>query len=196
MPEKISIQLGKFKLNAIDSNTVEHLVLRIIVHPEYSPIDYQDDLGLLKLGEKVTFNQHVQPACLWPDTEKALSNVVGKAGSVVGWGLTDEDELSEVLNEGKMPVVDFFTCLESDRDFFGPFISDFNYCAGYRNGTSVCNGDSGGGMFFESPSNQWQIRGLVSFSAVREDRDTCNPKSYVIFTDLAKYLDWIHENSK
>lgn len=177
----------------MDSNTVEYIVDRIVLHPEYNSIDLQDDIAILKLANRVTYTNSIQPACLWPEAQVELKNVVGKKGFVVGWGLTEEDGLAEVLHEGTMPVVDFFECLESNRDFFGPVLSDFNYCAGYRNGTSVCNGDSGGGMFFEQ-NGVWRIRGLVSFSSVREDRDVCNPENFVIFTDVAKYLDWIKKS--
>uniref|UniRef100_A0A336LU43 CSON004787 protein n=1 Tax=Culicoides sonorensis TaxID=179676 RepID=A0A336LU43_CULSO len=193
IPEKVSIQLGKHNLNVFDSNTVEYQVFRLIIHPEYSPIDLQDDLALVRLETVVEFTQFIFPACLWKAEKKSLDNVIGKKGTVVGWGLTEDDGLAEILNAGTMPVVSFIDCLESDRDFFGPFLSDFNYCAGYRNGTSVCNGDSGGGMFFQE-NGLWTLRGLVSFSSVREDRDVCNPKNYVIFTDVAKYLDWIEKN--
>lgn len=211
VPEKIGIQLGKHNLNIFDANTVEYQVFKLIIHPEYSPIDLQDDLAIVRLETMVEYTQYIFPVCLWPAEKKSLDYVIGRKGTVVGWGLTEDDGLAEILNAGTMPVVSFIDCLESDRDFFGPFLSDFNYCAGYRNGklpskfkeyhshflpsigTSVCNGDSGGGMFFQE-NDLWTLRGLVSFSSVREDRDICNPKNYVIFTDIAKYLDWIEKN--
>lgn len=61
-------------------------------------------------------------------------------------------------------------------------------------GTSVCNGDSGGGMYFtkNDDADVWQIRGLVSIGVALQGK-TCNPSHYVIFTDLAKHLDWIKE---
>lgn len=64
----------------------------------------------------------------------------------------------------------------------------------FRIGTSVCNGDSGGGMVFLE-GGVYYVRGLVSFSSRREDRDVCNPANYVIFTDVAKYLDWVKTNA-
>lgn len=134
------MQLGKYRLNLIDTNTEEFPVDQVIVHPEYNSIDLQDDIGILKLANRVSYTNFIQPACLWLESQKDLTNIVNKKGFVVGWGLTEDDGLAEVLQEGTMPVVSFLTCLESNRDFFGPVLSDFNYCAGYRNGTSVCNG--------------------------------------------------------
>jgi secreted trypsin-like serine protease len=70
--------------------------------------------------------------------------------------------------------------------FFGLFVE----------GTSVCNGDSGGGMVFPKTSSSssnpvWQLRGLVSISVALQNQLKCDSSHYVVFTDVAKYLDWI-----
>lgn len=36
----------------------------------------------------------------------------------------------------------------------------------------------------------WQIRGIVSLSAALQGAK-CDTSHYIIFTDVAKYLDWI-----
>lgn len=60
----------------------------------------------------------------------------------------------------------------------------------------MCNGDSGGGMFFkrdeDAPDDEavWMLRGLVSLS-VRTKQDRCDPSHFVVFTDVAKYVDWL-----
>jgi dynein heavy chain len=41
-----------------------------------------------------------------------------------------------------------------------------SFCAGYRNGTSPCDGDSGGGLVFMDTSNKWTIYGIVSAGLV------------------------------
>lgn len=58
-------------------------------------------------------------------------------------------------------------------------------------GTSICNGDSGGGLVFEE-NGIYRIRGIVSLT-VGTSENTCNSESYVVFTDVAQYLDWIEE---
>lgn len=60
----------------------------------------------------------------------------------------------------------------------------------------MCNGDSGGGMFFKE-NDLYHLRGIVSLSVSLKDEPTvCNPQHYVVFTDAARYLDWIKENSE
>uniref|UniRef100_A0A182LSL4 Peptidase S1 domain-containing protein n=1 Tax=Anopheles culicifacies TaxID=139723 RepID=A0A182LSL4_9DIPT len=69
------------------------------------------------------------------------------------------------------------------------------FCAGKRDGVGACNGDSGGGMFFNYDGT-WYIRGLVSFTKPREDAHICDTKEYTAFTDVAKYLKWIEQHMR
>jgi secreted trypsin-like serine protease len=62
----------------------------------------------------------------------------------------------------------------------------------------VCNGDSGGGMVFPRQMSDgtqiWMLRGIVSHSRPRFGYATvCDTKSYIVFTDIAHYLDWIYD---
>jgi secreted trypsin-like serine protease len=68
----------------------------------------------------------------------------------------------------------------------------------FLTGSSVCNGDSGGGMVFPRQLNDgtevWMLRGIVSHSKLRGGHyNICDTKSYIIFTDVAEYLSWIYE---
>ncbi|XP_017768292.1 PREDICTED: serine protease gd-like [Nicrophorus vespilloides] len=91
-----------------------------------------------------------------------------------------------------MPIVDTKSCVSSKPEFFEKFTTNKTFCAGYKNGTSVCNGDSGGGMFFRN-ENVWYLRGIVSVSLALQ-RKYCDPHNYVVFTDLAAYIDFVQSN--
>lgn len=65
-------------------------------------------------------------------------------------------------------------------------------------GSSACNGDSGGGMVFQKATGSssriaYHLRGLVSLSVALQNKAKCDPSHYVVFTDVAKYLDFIKE---
>ncbi|KAJ8910433.1 hypothetical protein NQ315_012575 [Exocentrus adspersus] len=95
-----------------------------------------------------------------------------------------------------MPVVSQETCIYSFPEFYSRFTSDHTFCAGYKNGTSVCNGDSGGGLVFPKAGGNknnpvWQLRGMVSISVALQNQLKCDSMHYVVFTDVAKYLDWV-----
>eukprot|EP00102_Acyrthosiphon_pisum_P007886 XP_003243712.1 PREDICTED: CUB and peptidase domain-containing protein 1-like [Acyrthosiphon pisum] len=93
----------------------------------------------------------------------------------------------------KMPVVSQQTCLWSYPQFYSEFTSDKTFCAGFRNGTSVCNGDSGGGMVF-ARNHRWYLRGIVSLTVAKDGLRVCDTRHYVVFTDVAKYTDFITKN--
>jgi secreted trypsin-like serine protease len=63
-------------------------------------------------------------------------------------------------------------------------------------GSSVCNGDSGSGMVFPESqrdgTQMWKLRGIVSNSKPDDDnKKLCDITSYIVFTDIAQYLEWI-----
>ncbi|XP_052739190.1 serine protease gd isoform X6 [Bicyclus anynana] len=198
----LTVYLGKHNLRTSVEGVEIRFVDEIIVYPEYNKTPFARDLSILKLKKWVDYTEYVRAACLWPEDQTALSNVIGKKGSVVGWGFDDTGVATEELSLVEMPVVDQETCIRSYSAFFDKFTDrDYTYCAGYRDGsadertgtrksTSVCNGDSGGGMVFEMQGS-WYLRGLVSLSVARHNEYRCDPTHYVVFTDLAKFLPWI-----
>lgn len=62
-------------------------------------------------------------------------------------------------------------------------------------GTSVCDGDSGGGMFFQR-NGAFYIRGIVSVGITKMmvSEAKCDPTQYSVFTDVAIHLDWIKQH--
>ncbi|CAK1541815.1 unnamed protein product [Leptosia nina] len=188
----LTVYLGKHNLRTSVEGVQISFVSHITVHPSYNATTFSRDLGVLRLRDPVQYTDFVRPACLWPDNMVDLDNVIGKIGSVVGWGFDDTGVATEELTLVEMPVVDHLTCIRSYSEFFSRFTSDDTYCAGFRDGTSVCNGDSGGGMVFKMQGT-WYLRGLVSLSVAKHNEYRCDTSHYVIFTDLAKFLPWIKD---
>lgn len=96
-----------------------------------------NDIAMIRLATDATFNNYVQPICLWDPNQLELSNVVGREGTVVGWGYTELGKSSNVLRKALMPVVASLVCLATNRNFFGFYLSATNFCAGVRNGSFV-----------------------------------------------------------
>ncbi|XP_021913624.1 serine protease gd-like, partial [Zootermopsis nevadensis] len=201
-PDSLLVYLGKYHLKQWSEGGVQDKqVVKILVHPAYNNSNYQSDLALLILSSPVKFTTNVRPVCLWDKKEADLENVVNKEGTVIGWGYDETGQITEELKMSKMPIVSQQVCLWSSSDFYPLFTSDKTYCAGFRNGSSVCNGDSGGGMVFPRNSSDgsvtWMLRGVVSISKPKGiHQPVCDPTNYVIFTDAAKYLDWIQNHIK
>ncbi|XP_050441515.1 uncharacterized protein LOC126846270 [Adelges cooleyi] len=192
---KIVVYLGKYhQLQYSDELGVQtKQVTRINVFPSYNSSNYLGDIAVLTLSSEVELTNYVTPVCMWDEKSNELDDIVGKEGTVVGWGYDENDSPTEELKMAKMPVVSHQTCLWSYPQFYSEFTSDKTFCAGFRNGTSVCNGDSGGGMVF-AKNNRWFLRGIVSITVAKEGLRVCDTKHYVVFTDVSKYLDFIKKN--
>ncbi|KAF2882846.1 hypothetical protein ILUMI_23358 [Ignelater luminosus] len=195
-PELLTVYLGKYNLIKPSSNVQDKTVKRITAHPEYNATYFHNDLAVLELDSPVQISDFVRSVCLWEE-DSNLNSVVEKLGTVVGWGFDQTGTVTENLMQAKMPVVSTETCIFSNRDFFSRFTSTKTFCAGFRNGTSACTGDSGGGMVFpktgtSGQNSVWQLRGVISLSAALQNANVvCDTSNYIVFTDVAKYLDWI-----
>ncbi|XP_071056951.1 chymotrypsin-like elastase family member 2A isoform X2 [Onthophagus taurus] len=194
-PDNMLIYLGKYYLNRWGSPGVQnHEVAKIIRHPKYNGKMYQNDVAVLKMASAAEFTDYVRPVCLW-EGDLNINSVVGNLGSVVGWGFNEYGKLTEELIKLDMPIVSKDTCIYSFPDFYVRYTTSDTFCAGFTNGSTVCNGDSGGGMVFQRSAGSgrkvYQLRGVVSLSVALQNEFKCDPKHYVVFTDVAKYLDFI-----
>ncbi|XP_053671757.1 transmembrane protease serine 9-like [Anopheles nili] len=187
--DQLSVQLGRNQLSEASAHSQEHVAAQLIPHPGFSPNSVVDDIALIKLATDITMTKYIQPVCLW-NMEENIDLIVGKNGTVVGFGLTEHDRVSDYLRQAAIAVVDSWTCIASDRQVYGASLTGDMYCGGGRPGVSACNGDSGGGMFFEL-SDIWYVRGIVSFMPLRENVGLCDGTKYTVFTDVAKYSSWI-----
>lgn len=114
-----------------------------------------------------------------------------KFPQIPGFGYNENGKITERLTHVKMPIVTYEECIRSKPEFYSRITSEHSFCAGFRNGSSVCNGDSGGGMVFQQ-NQRWFLKGIVSVSAaLDENRNRCDPLNFVVFTDVAKFGNWI-----
>lgn len=182
--KRIFIRLGVHNLQALNLQILQqHDVLH--VHRFGYSKGVKNDIAILELSTEVRFTEYVQPACI-----NQVPDLTDQLGTVVGWGVTETDALTPVLKSSRMPAIGSIQCIESDRDIFGATLDRSLFCAGYTNGTTVCNGDSGGGIHFER-DGAWYVGGLVSFTGVRDSGHLCRTKGYAGFTNVFHFLPWI-----
>ena len=119
-------------------------VSQIILHPQYDYNRMNNDYGILKLANPVSFGDKMRPACL-PNNRN--EKYVGKKATVTGWGTmswggTVPDELHEV----DVTVTSFKTCNNAYSLRYP--ITDSMLCA-MSTGKDSCGGDSGGPLVTE-----------------------------------------------
>ncbi|XP_055591495.1 serine protease easter-like [Uranotaenia lowii] len=185
-PPKMSVLLG---VNAVGSPDGQvYNVEKIHRNPGFTLEQLKDDIALLELENPVRFSDFVLPICL----SKRMEINPGKVGAVVGWGYTENDIPSTKLKLAKLPVVGELDCKKKEVELYSKVLTNRVFCAGYGNGTSPCNGDSGGGIAFEK-GDAWYLGGIVSFTKPRDGSSLCSTTTYTVFTKVNSYLDWISQ---
>jgi len=107
---------------------------RLFPHSDYNSTSLNNDIAIIRLKTEATFNNYVQPICLWHSSRLDLPE---KFGTVIGWGKTEANHLSYILQEVSMPAVQRSACLSSNSEFFSKYLTDNNFCAGFQNGLFV-----------------------------------------------------------
>ncbi|XP_061538249.1 mannan-binding lectin serine protease 1-like [Phycodurus eques] len=167
-------------------------VSQVLIHPDFRPSDFDNDVALVKLSVRVELNNAVRPVCLPPQSD-APTPQPHSLGVVAGWGVSHPDVTSNLLQFVRLPVVPQDECRASYAARAGGYnISDNMFCAGfYEGGRDTCLGDSGGAFVAQDPvSRQWAVLGLVSWAGPEE----CGSlRVYGVYTRVNKYLKWIQE---
>ncbi|KAJ0173205.1 hypothetical protein K1T71_011381 [Dendrolimus kikuchii] len=195
------VTVGAFDLDKSGDEIAKKINIEKAIHPEgFDSFNLKNDIAVLILTTKVTFNDYIIPICLWDENLADLSQIVDRIGVVAGWGTSEKNEAGHGKpRKAKVPIVSTERCRKSHKGF-SKRTSDTTICAGYRNGTSPCSGDSGGGLYLkykgvnEVEDEAWRLRGVISLALLNEDEDNqydCNTQEYVIFTDAAKFTPWI-----
>ncbi|XP_055630217.1 transmembrane protease serine 9-like [Toxorhynchites rutilus septentrionalis] len=188
---RLKVRLGMHELDQEQDECTEELGLREIrMHDQYRSGGHKHDIALLELDRRVIFTERVLPVCLDLSEDERI-DFYRLHGKIPGWGYTEYDSVSKWLRMTELPLVNYTCCLESNPEVFSHSLHDGMFCAGYTNGTVVCNGDSGGGLVSYS-RNRWVLRGIVSFTALRQGEHTlCDTSGYAGFTKVRYYRDWI-----
>nr|XP_008539187.1 PREDICTED: chymotrypsin-like elastase family member 2A [Equus przewalskii] len=150
--------------------------------PLYQP---RNDIALLKLANRVSLTDKIQLGCLPPAGSILPNNYVCY---VTGWGrLQTNGALPDILQQGKLLVVDYATC--SSSGWWGSTVKTNMICAGGDGVISSCNGDSGGPLNCQADNGQWQVHGIVSFGSSLGCNYYHKPS---VFTRVSNYIDWIN----
>ncbi|KAG5677124.1 hypothetical protein PVAND_006906 [Polypedilum vanderplanki] len=182
--DEIYAYIGRFDLTKTvnEPHSFKENIKKILIHKNWNPAvpNYDSDIAILTLNNRVQFNDFVQPVCL-PDKNFQIDV---RRGSVVGFGKSEN-----LLRHEPRPKKIEISSLTNDDCFFtdynfARFGSRTTFCAG-EEGKSPCKGDSGSAFLIHE--NNWRIAGMVS-SALDQD---CAHNKFVLFTNVAKFTDWI-----
>ncbi|XP_056385185.1 complement C1r-A subcomponent-like isoform X2 [Hyla sarda] len=165
------------------------------IHPDYSTDSHNHDIALIQLESPVTMNSNVSPICL-PQSSEASLYQSNRVGYVSGFGMTEDNMLTDDLHYVFLPVVARDKCqsqldekqknVKTEKQKF----TENMFCAGYTENTGLskdsCQGDSGGAFAVEN-GNTWFASGIVSWGI------DCG-RGYGYYTKVVNYLDWIRSH--
>ncbi|KAI2656420.1 Chymotrypsin-like protease CTRL-1 [Labeo rohita] len=175
------VVLGQNDLASNDEFVQVKKVAKVITHPDFNkPVDFNNDIALLKLSSPVKMTAYVSPICL-PSSFTSIRP--GTLCVITGWGETENEANPRFLHEATVPIVSQAQC----KQIWGrTLITDAMICAG-ASGASSCQGDSGGPLMCES-SGVWYQVGIVSWG-----HKSCSIDRPVSYTRVSYFRKWITE---
>ncbi|XP_073996305.1 uncharacterized protein [Rhodnius prolixus] len=180
---------GKYKRNFNIRETYQQISgVRLFIIPETyagTHTRYEHDIALIYTEVSFVFNDFVLPACL--DTSVLFIPTHSALGTIVGWGLTEDQTYSEDLKEVHLPVMPTVACRHKYRNFI-QFITSDKFCVIYRDGAGAQEGDSGGGITFIYGGRHYVV-GIVSVK--KRDSNIISA-----FTNVSIHMDWLQTSIK
>ncbi|KAM3913351.1 complement C1r subcomponent [Leptodactylus fuscus] len=165
------------------------------IHPDYDANNYDHDIALIQLENPVTMNGNVSPICL-PESGEVSLYESGKVGYVSGFGINEENKMTDHLHYVLLPMVAGNKCLDqlirkqANMKIKKHKYTENMFCAGYTESEFLakdsCQGDSGGAYAVQG-KNKWVATGLVSWGI------DCG-RGYGFYTKVINYIDWIRSH--
>ncbi|XP_078577343.1 chymotrypsinogen B-like isoform X1 [Branchiostoma floridae x Branchiostoma japonicum] len=186
--------LGKHSIRTEESYQQRIEIAEIILHEDFEPAAFRNDIALLRLAAPANLNHRVSPACLPEDDVKVGP---GSTCVITGWGDTEEPEtasdvlalFSDVLLEAEVPIVSHWTCRHQLPGYSVDRTTQV--CAGYtEGGVDTCQGDSGGPLMCESRDGHWFLYGITSYG-----EGCAQPRNPAVYTKVPAMVAWIREHT-
>lgn len=118
-PDKLFVETGTTRLAEGELRPVA----RVITHPQYDPVLFDNDIALIKLAEPIGNSRG--PVGAVPVLPQGSPPPAGQ-GLVMGWGMIDGDRFTEDLMETDIDVLPNDTCnrgmAEQTKRDFGSFL--------------------------------------------------------------------------
>ncbi|XP_041969361.1 melanization protease 1-like [Aricia agestis] len=186
-----------------DYNCESHIqdipVAERVIHKgySYSTSPVRHDIALLRVADRIQYNyRNVGPICLPVARELRDNGLWGRRGLVAGWGETETGRSTNVLLKVSLPVLTERQCQNKygrNRYTGRKQLVENKICAGETHVDS-CRGDSGGPLMAED-EHMGEYK-FVQYGIVSEGPKICGSAQPGLYTDVAKYIDWILDNIK
>ncbi|KAJ3652965.1 hypothetical protein Zmor_018887 [Zophobas morio] len=169
---RIRVLLGTLESTGDDPDQVELHSRLWIIHENFNPWTYENDVAVVRLPEAVVFNDYIQPIALMTEDVDEDSTV-----TVSGWGAISEDDvISSDLTYSNLTIST--SCAGTDSTICA--IPDGN-----SDSQNICLGDIGDALVLNAFTDPVQVGIASSYGT------TCNKGGSGIFTSTAFERQWI-----
>lgn len=155
--------------------------------------NYEFDIAVVILNQTIVYANYIAPACIeYGLTYNQLEVEDGLIGTVSGWGMLPNEQMSHFLKIVQLPVVKNDQCKANTPSSFHPLITRDKFCAGHLNKITVCGGDSGAGFITTVNSTKGLVhylRGVVSTG----NKAPCRQSFLTTFTNVAYHADFVYK---
>ncbi|XP_055381423.1 uncharacterized protein LOC129612005 [Condylostylus longicornis] len=211
-PELFSVRLGDHNVDTeidceIDEfNNDEHCndppqdikIESRITHSEYVRFAGVNDIALIRLSRPANMTtNNVRSICL-PITAD-LRNADVKTGQISGWGGTEKNISSNILQVGTLLVnQEREKCENSYLANHSVKVTDRVLCAKGKKNVDSCKGDSGGPLFNKRQLRIGEIKKYIQYGIVASGPPIrCGDTNAVggsLYTNVPKFMNWILDN--
>ncbi|RMZ99633.1 transmembrane protease serine 13-like [Brachionus plicatilis] len=149
------------------------------LHPNFDSNTLVNDIAIIKLEKKATFNEKIQPACIPLNVE--VNFVPDAVVWALGWGAIslDSSVSSDILKNVRLKFIDDKYCGSIKND---------ELCIGdLTDGNDTMKGDSGGPVYMKTKDNKQVVVGITSRGVF------WNKKTVGIYARVDSYLEWIYD---
>ncbi|XP_056375389.1 acrosin-like [Hyla sarda] len=181
---------GGHKLSASGPEVQIRAISKKIEHENYDPDTERNDIALLSIDRPISYNEHIQPACLPPKTAQVplMTDCY-----IAGWGVLEEEatEPSDILQEARVDLISTKRC--NSTAWYNGAVGVYNLCAGYeKGGIDSCQGDSGGPLMCKEPkARTYSVVGITSWGS-----GCAQAQSPGIYTSTQYFLNWIMDKTE
>lgn len=179
---------GKYEIIAGINNPIQEplnvKVEELFIHPSFDPVEYSNDIALMKLESPIEKSNHIDYIEL-PKIQDRLYESKCARGLIIGWGRTFDGEMpaKDNLQCAIVPILSYAKCQNLHRKLNDVLVPFDQICTLSSKGVDACDGDSGGPLI----CNSIQI-GIVSWGVECGLPD--NPGAY---TKTAYHLGYIYD---
>ncbi|XP_043935636.1 complement C1r subcomponent-like isoform X2 [Protopterus annectens] len=186
--QDIIVHLGK---NDIANFTKPLEVESVFVNPHFreNPHNFDSDIALIKLKQKVFLTDNLLPICL-PSPYDEHFYETNQVGFISSWRKLKNEISTSKLKYIGLPIINLGNCSNflqyHKAESTILVLSEDMFCAGFMDETVDPCHFNGGTGFIVQENDTWVLAGIVS-----KGTNCGKPGHYGLFTKVSQYINWI-----